>query len=76
MIALPFSLVVMAMTAGLLRALGDEKYAHRRGKRTETPREPWADLDDAGVSPSRARPEKVRDSCKAEGEQPEYWRNS
>ncbi|RQD77796.1 BCCT family transporter [Desulfonatronospira sp. MSAO_Bac3] len=74
--ALPFSLVVVAMTAGLLRALEDEKCAHRRGKRTETPREPWADLDDAGIRPIRALPEKIRDSCRTRGQQPEYWRNN
>lgn len=48
MAALPFSVVIMLMIAGLLRALHDERYAARQGNRTEAPREPWADLDDAG----------------------------
>ena len=48
MAALPFSLVIMLMIAGLLRALHDERFAARPGHRVEAPREPWADLDDAG----------------------------
>ncbi len=50
MAALPFSVVVLFMVAGLLRALRDEPAAARAGQRTEPPREPWADLDDAGRS--------------------------
>ncbi|PMR72765.1 BCCT family transporter [Billgrantia endophytica] len=51
MAALPFSVVIMLMIAGLLKALHRERYAARTGERVEAPREPWADLDDAGVEP-------------------------
>jgi choline/glycine/proline betaine transport protein len=51
MAALPFSLVIMLMVAGLLKALHRERYAARTGERAEAPREPWADLDDAGSHP-------------------------
>ncbi|WP_445002982.1 BCCT family transporter [Halomonas mongoliensis] len=51
MAALPFSVVIMLMIAGLLKALHRERYAARTGERAEAPREPWADLDDAGVEP-------------------------
>ncbi|MCE8014009.1 BCCT family transporter [Billgrantia desiderata] len=52
MAALPFSVVVMLMIAGLLKALHRERYAARTGERVEAPREPWADLEDAGTQPS------------------------
>ncbi len=52
MAALPFSVVVMLMVAGLLKALHRERYAARTGERVEAPREPWADLEDAGTQPS------------------------
>lgn len=45
--ALPFSLVILAMVAGLMRSLSEERYAARRGIRTTPPREPWVDPDDA-----------------------------
>ncbi|MBB3330572.1 choline/glycine/proline betaine transport protein [Halomonas campaniensis] len=51
MAALPFSVVIMLMIAGLLKALHRERYAARTGERTEAPREPWADLEDAGAEP-------------------------
>lgn len=51
MAALPFSLVIMLMIAGLLKALHRERYAARTGERAEAPREPWVDLEDAGVEP-------------------------
>ncbi|MGM1052870.1 MAG: BCCT family transporter [Pseudomonadota bacterium] len=51
MAALPFSVVIMLMIAGLLKALHRERYAARTGERAEAPREPWADLGDAGVQP-------------------------
>lgn len=51
MAALPFSVVIMLMIAGLLKALHRERYAARTGERAEAPREPWADLDDAGAEP-------------------------
>ncbi|MFC2993360.1 MULTISPECIES: BCCT family transporter [Halomonas] len=51
MAALPFSVVIMLMIAGLLKALHRERYAARTGDRAESPREPWADLSDAGVQP-------------------------
>lgn len=52
MAALPFSIVIMLMLAGLLKALHRERYAARTGERVEAPREPWADLEDAGTQPS------------------------
>ncbi|MBF8222110.1 BCCT family transporter [Halomonas sp. 328] len=52
MAAIPFSVVVMLMVWGLLRALHRERFAARTGERAEAPREPWADLDDAGSTPS------------------------
>ncbi|MFY0990253.1 BCCT family transporter [Halomonas sp. C05BenzN] len=51
MAALPFSVVIMLMVAGLLKALHRERYAARTGERVEAPREPWADLEDAGAAP-------------------------
>ncbi|MCE9681636.1 BCCT family transporter [Halomonas alkalisoli] len=51
MAALPFSVVIMLMVVGLLKALHRERYAARTGERAEAPREPWADLDDAGARP-------------------------
>ncbi|WP_166253533.1 BCCT family transporter [Marinobacter salicampi] len=48
MAALPFSVIILIMAFGLTRALQYEDYAARAGDRTESPREPWADLDDAG----------------------------
>ncbi|WP_416140747.1 BCCT family transporter [Halomonas sp. HK25] len=51
MAALPFSVVIMLMIAGLLKALHRERYAARTGERAEAPREPWADLADAGAAP-------------------------
>lgn len=49
--ALPFSVVVIIMVAGLLRALRGERYAARRGQRTDPPREPWVDSEELGQSP-------------------------
>lgn len=54
MAALPFSVVVILMVVGLLKALHRERFAARTGERTEAPREPWADLDDAGTTPTPA----------------------
>ncbi|MCH8506925.1 MAG: BCCT family transporter, partial [Ectothiorhodospiraceae bacterium] len=47
--ALPFSLVVIAMLAGLLRALNAERFAARRGYRHEAPHEPWVGATQAGL---------------------------
>ncbi len=55
MAALPFSVVVMVMIAGLLRALNGERFASRRGRRSEALHEPWVGTDDAG----RAVPREV-----------------
>ncbi len=52
MAALPFSLVVIVMLAGLLRALNGERFAARRGQRHEPPHEPWVDTHEAGQPPS------------------------
>ncbi|MFP3874737.1 MAG: BCCT family transporter [Thiohalophilus sp.] len=41
MAALPFSLVILVMAAGLLRGLEDERYAPRPGEYTIVPSEPW-----------------------------------
>lgn len=51
MAALPFSVVIMLMIAGLLKALHRERFAARTGERKTAPREPWADLADAGTEP-------------------------
>ncbi|OOC48251.1 MULTISPECIES: BCCT family transporter [Thioalkalivibrio] len=39
--ALPFSLVMLMMVVGLMRALEDERYAPRPGEHTVAPSEPW-----------------------------------
>ncbi|MEA5445339.1 BCCT family transporter [Gammaproteobacteria bacterium AB-CW1] len=52
MAAMPFSLIILGMVFGLIRSLHAERYAARAGERFEAPREPWADLDDAGVEPT------------------------
>ncbi|XKH61415.1 BCCT family transporter [Halomonas sediminis] len=52
MAALPFSVIVILMMVGLLKALNRERYAARTGERAEAPREPWADLGDAGTGPT------------------------
>lgn len=54
MAALPFSVVVVLMVFGLLKALQNERFAARAGARAEAPREPWVDLEDAGVQPTPA----------------------
>jgi len=51
MAALPFSVIVLGMMLGLISSLREERFAARMGERTEAPREPWADLDDAGTEP-------------------------
>nr|WP_246346782.1 BCCT family transporter [Desulfurispira natronophila] len=43
--ALPFSLVMIIMILGLHKALSEERYAARKGYRTEAPREPWIDVE-------------------------------
>ena len=48
MAALPFSVVVIVMIAGLIRALNAERFAARRGRRREVPHEPWIGTEDAG----------------------------
>lgn len=53
MAALPFSGVILLMVYGLTRALHEERFAARTGDRTAAPREPWADLDDAGRAGTR-----------------------
>ncbi|MFC7369421.1 BCCT family transporter [Vreelandella zhaodongensis] len=58
MAALPFSVVVILMVLGLLKALHSERFAARTGSRTEAPREPWADLDDAGTQPTPVSPDE------------------
>lgn len=52
MAALPFSVVVLLMILGLLRALHEERFAPRTGERIEPPREPWIDTSDAGQAPT------------------------
>lgn len=58
MAALPFSVVVILMVLGLLKALHDERFAARTGSRAEAPREPWADLDDAGTQATPVTPDE------------------
>lgn len=43
--AIPFSLVVIAMIFGLMRALHSERFAAREGGRKAAPAEPWAVTD-------------------------------
>lgn len=58
--ALPFSIVVLGMISGLLKALRAERYAERPGDIKLAPAEPWAvaedvlDNDDAEVESDRA----------------------
>ncbi|PAU76833.1 BCCT family transporter [Halomonas salipaludis] len=58
MAALPFSVVVILMVVGLLKALHGERFAARTGARTEAPREPWVDLDDAGIQATPVSPDE------------------
>ncbi|HDZ47467.1 hypothetical protein LCGC14_0057660 [marine sediment metagenome] len=59
MAALPFSVIVILMVFGLLKALHSERFAARTGSRTEAPREPWVDLEDAGALPTQVKPDEV-----------------
>lgn len=59
--ALPFSLVVMAMAVGLLRALRQERYAARAGERKLAPAEPWVVAEDSIEEPASER--KAQDSA-------------
>lgn len=59
--ALPFSLVVMAMATGLLRALREERYAARTGERKLAPAEPWVVAEDVIEEPATER--KAQDSA-------------
>lgn len=43
--AIPFSIIVIGMVFGLLRALAGERFAAREGERTTAPAEPWAVTD-------------------------------
>ena len=49
MAALPFSVVVILMVTGLLRALHGERFAARRGQRAEPPHEPWVPTAETGT---------------------------
>ncbi|WP_084632074.1 BCCT family transporter [Oceanospirillum maris] len=44
--AMPFSLVVICMVIGLLKALSKERFAPRHGELSPSPAEPWAVTDD------------------------------
>lgn len=59
--ALPFSLVVIAMASGLLRALREERYAARTGERKQAPAEPWAVAEDAREEPDAK--DRIQDSA-------------
>ncbi|MET3999542.1 BCCT family transporter [Marinobacterium sp. MBR-109] len=59
--ALPFSLVVMAMATGLLRALREERYAARTGERKLAPAEPWVVAEDVIEEPATER--RAQDSA-------------
>lgn len=59
MAALPFSIIIILMVVGLVRSLREERYASRSGERSETPREPYADLEDAGSEPTQASPDDI-----------------
>ncbi|MDR9468878.1 BCCT family transporter [Marinospirillum sp.] len=43
--AMPFSVIVVGMIFGLLRALAGERFAPREGERATAPAEPWAVAD-------------------------------
>jgi len=43
--AMPFSVIVVGMIFGLLRALAGERFAAREGERSTAPAEPWAVAD-------------------------------
>jgi len=51
--ALPFSMVVIAMVFGLLRALGQERYAAREGTRKTAPMEPWIATEKGESQPKK-----------------------
>ncbi|MDX1398770.1 MAG: BCCT family transporter, partial [Oceanospirillum sp.] len=44
--AMPFSVVVIGMIFGLLKALSEERFAPRHGELSPSPAEPWAVTDD------------------------------
>ncbi len=44
--AMPFSVVVICMVFGLLKALSEERFAPRHGELSPSPAEPWAVTDD------------------------------
>ena len=44
--AMPFSVVVICMVIGLLKALSNERFAPRHGELSPSPAEPWAVTDD------------------------------
>jgi len=44
--AMPFSIVVLCMVVGLLKALSKERFAPRHGELSPSPAEPWAVTDD------------------------------
>ncbi len=62
--ALPFSIVVLAMIAGLMKALHTERYAARPGDMKLSPAEPWAVaedvLDGEGVTESPRAQDSAR----------------
>ena len=43
--AVPFSFIILGMTAGLLKALNEERFAARPGERSAPPMEPWAQAE-------------------------------
>ncbi|MFP4648138.1 MAG: BCCT family transporter [Halorhodospira sp.] len=43
--AVPFSVIILGMTVGLMKALEHERYAARSGERSERPMEPWAQME-------------------------------
>lgn len=62
MAALPFSVIIIAMVVGLVRSLHSERYAARSGERSETPREPWADLEDTGTPTQASANERYKNN--------------
>ncbi|SFC45254.1 choline/glycine/proline betaine transport protein [Marinospirillum celere] len=57
--AMPFSVIVVGMIFGLLRALAGERFAAREGERKTAPAEPWAVTD---CDPEEAEEEEATET--------------
>jgi len=61
--AIPFSIIVIGMVFGLLRALAGERFAAREGERTTAPAEPWAVTD---CDPEEAEEEEATENSSSD----------